>query len=191
LLLQCTLERTLSDARLQDLWRDYEDGWQTFARSFALGIDQWYHAIALAYPTSVYWKFRDVEQLFQASERPFQALVDNGINPNLLRVISRGGTPPDAIGGDGPLAETHALMRQLLPQRDARITLAPNVALRESVTLDIGSYKAFQPPVGSDRPLDPNVTLYWMDVLKNSHVLPPMHVMPRTCWRFYFSDGSR
>jgi len=58
------------------------------------------------------------------------------------------------------------------------------------VTLDIGSYKAFQRHVGANQPLDPNVTLYWKDVLKNSHVLPPMHVMPRTCWRFYFSDGS-
>jgi 2-polyprenyl-6-methoxyphenol hydroxylase-like FAD-dependent oxidoreductase len=190
LLLQCTIERKLRDPQLQELWRDYEDGWQTFARSFALGIDQWYHAIALAYPNSVYWKFRDVEQLFPTSERPFQALVDNGINPNLLRIISRGGTTLDAIGGDGPLAETRELTRQLLPARDARIRLAPNVALKESVTLDIGSYKAFQPHGGSNRPLDPNVTLYWKDVLKNSHVLPPMHVMPRTCWRFYSSDGS-
>lgn len=191
LLLQCTIERKLPDAQLQELWRDYEDGWQTFARSFALGIDQWYHAIAQAYPNSVYWRFRDVEQLFPVSERPFQALVDNGINPNLLRIISRGGTTLDAIGGNGPLAETRELARKLLPARDARIRLAPNVALKESATLDIGSYKAFQPHVGSDHPLDPNVTLYWKDVLKNSHVLPPMHVMPRTCWRFYFGDGSQ
>jgi 2-polyprenyl-6-methoxyphenol hydroxylase-like FAD-dependent oxidoreductase len=191
LLLQCTIERKLPDAQLDELWRDYEDGWQTFARSFALGIDQWYHAIALEYPNSVYWKFRDLEQLFPTSERPFQALVDNGINPNLLRIISRGGTTLDAVGGGGPLAETRELTRRLLPARDARIKLAPNVALKQSVTLDIGSYKAFQPHVGSDQPLDQNVTLYWKDVLKNSHVLPPMHVMPRTCWRFYFSDGSR
>jgi hypothetical protein len=190
LLLQCTIEKTLPDAQLQELWGDYEGGWQTFARSFALGIDQWYHAIALEYPNSVYWKFRDAEQIFPTSERPFQALVDNGINPNLLRIISRGGTTLDAIGGDGPLAETRELTRRLLPARNARIKLAPNVALKQSVTLDIGSYKAFQPHVGADHPLDPNVTLYWKDVLKNSHVLPPMHVMPRTCWRFYFSDGS-
>ena len=191
LLLQCTIERTLSDLQLSELWKDYEDGWQTFARSFALGIDQWYHAIALAYPDSVYWRFRDTEPLFATAERPFQALVDNGINPNLLRVISRGGgTTLDAIGGSGPLAETRDYLRRLLPSRDARITLAPNVSLRESVTLDIGSYKAFQPPVASDQPLDPNVALYWTDVLKNSHVLPPIHVMPRPCWRFHFSDGS-
>ncbi len=188
LLLQCTIEGTLPDAHTQELWRDYEDGWQTFARSFALGIDQWYHAIALSYPNSVYWAFRDKEQLFPPSERPFQALVDNGLNPNLLRIISRGGTTLDAIGGDGPLAETRELARRLLPPRDARITLAPNVALKESLTLDIGSYKAFQPPVGSGRPLDPNVAFYWKDVLKNSHVLPPMHVMPRRCWRFHFGD---
>jgi len=131
------------------------------------------------------------EPLFPTAERPFQALVDNGINPNLLRVISRGGgTTLDAIGGSGPLAETRDYLRRLLPSRDARITLAPNVSLRESVTLDIGSYKAFQPPVASDQPLDPNVALYWTDVLKNSHVLPPIHVMPRPCWRFHFSDGS-
>jgi 2-polyprenyl-6-methoxyphenol hydroxylase-like FAD-dependent oxidoreductase len=191
LLLQCTLERTLADAKLQELWRDYEDGWQTFARSFALGIDQWYHAIALTYPNSVYWKFRDAEQLFPTSERPFQALVDNGINPNMLRVISRGrGTTLDAIRGDGPLVEARELTKRLLPAPDARIMLAPNVALKESLTLDIGSYKAFQPYAGSTQQLDPNVTLYWKDVLKNSHVLPPMHVAPRTCWRFYFADGS-
>ena len=80
------------------------------------------------------------------------ALVDNGINPNLLRIISRGGTTLDAIGGGGPLAETREFTRRLMPARDARIKLAPNVALKQSVTLDISSYKAFQPHVGSDQP---------------------------------------
>ena len=91
----------------------------------------------------------DVEQLFPTSERPFQALVDNGINPNLLRIISRGGTALDAIGGDGPLAETRELTRQLLPARDAGSDWPRRSALKESVTLDIGSYKAFEPHVGS------------------------------------------
>src|SRR5262249_61787059 len=97
----------------------------------------------------------------------------------------------DAIRGDGPLVEAREFAKRLLPARDARITLAPNVALKESLTLDIGSYKAFQPYAESNQTLDPNVTLYWKDVLKNSHVLPSMHVMPRTCWRFYFGDGSQ
>src|SRR5262249_59411676 len=139
LLLQCTLERTVPDTQLPELWRDYEDGWQTFARSFALGIDQWYHAIALTYPDSVYWKFRGAEQLFPTSERPFQALVDNGINPNMLRVISRGrGTTLDAIRGDGPLVEARELTKRLLQAPDGRITLAPHVALKDSLPLHLG-----------------------------------------------------
>ena len=186
--IEYTLNQRLPALLLRELWDDYEEGWQGLARTFALAIDQWYHAIALASPNSVYWQFRAEEQLFDPVARPFQVLVDNGVSPNMLRVMTRGSITVDALGNTGPFVE--ALTRaRTLPTPDARIVLAGNVQIKDSVALETSRAKGVQ-SAGTTFG-DPAGALYWSDPLKHASEVPPLHPPPRACCRLYFSDGSR
>lgn len=55
LLIRSTLDdKNLTDEMKKDVWHDYDEEWHKIAHSFALSIDQWYHAIAKSNPQSIF-----------------------------------------------------------------------------------------------------------------------------------------
>jgi hypothetical protein len=181
-----TLEGTMSEPMRREMWADYDQGWQGIARSFGLSIDQWYHAIATNHPSSVYWSSRANAQMFDVRSRPFQALVDTGIAPDLLRVLSKGTDKVTDIGRSGPLVEALAHVNAPGPL-DQTYRLRKDVAVKESITVDPVRGKAVQSP-NPTVPIDPAAARYWTDPIRFADEVAPSYGSPRHCHRFYFKD---
>jgi len=110
------------------------------------------------------------------------------VNPNLLRVITRGRMSIEALGGSGPLVDAFDEAKSL-PGPNALLRLADGVAIKESVALQTSTAKGVQ-PFGADAP-DPSAALYWKDPLRNGSAVPPLYASPRPCHRFYFTTGQQ
>ncbi|NUU22370.1 MAG: FAD-dependent oxidoreductase, partial [Streptomycetaceae bacterium] len=98
LLLETTLTGGLDARSVRDLWHDYDEAWHGMAETFALSIDQWYHALGKDRPESVYWRHRGDGPDLAIQERTFDVLLNTAVTPNLMQVIS--GAAPT---GAGPL----------------------------------------------------------------------------------------
>lgn len=185
-LLGWTSRREAPESDLREGWRDYDWGWRRLARSFALAIDQWYHAIRKAYPGSVYWNGRADRPLGIAGlqDDTFAALVDTNVSPDLLHVLTRGSQRYEDLDQSGPLVRNR---RSGTPTFDAgtRIRLRTGVRMRPSVTLDLPRAKAVSAPGSSDT----GPARYWQDPLANANAVPPLYSAPRRCFRFGSPGG--
>jgi 2-polyprenyl-6-methoxyphenol hydroxylase-like FAD-dependent oxidoreductase len=182
-LLEATFDSAITDTLKRELWIDYEDSWQGIARSFSLAIDQWYHAISVSNPTSVYWERRAGQPLLNIRDQTFNALVDTGVSPDLLRVITKGTTRLEDLGHDGALVAALDKTHQTEPTVENRVALRAGVAVKDSLTLNIGNPKGMQPP-GSAPPIEA-IGRYWTDPMRYSKDIPPHYAGPTRCRRFY------
>jgi len=126
--------------------------------------------------------------MFDVRSRPFQALVDTGIAPDLLRVLSKGTDRVEDIGRSGPLVEA------LSHVKDARAgnktyRLRASVVVKESVTVDPARGKAVQSR-DPNVPVDPAAARYWTDPLRHAADVDPSYGEPRHCHRFHVADDA-
>jgi flavin-dependent dehydrogenase len=174
-----TLDDGIPETHKRDLWQDYADGWQEFARAFAYAIDQWYHAIAQKNAQSVYWNRRGAVPTFEGHRETFAALVDIAFVGELFNVATPGGSDPTwrDIAANSPAQK--ALERQFaeLNISDATVLrLAPDTVTRRSPKFHIFPEKGVQRgfrTIERDPTVREALRQYWADPVKNGHVLPP------------------
>ncbi len=167
----------------REIWHDYEEVLKQLARSFALGIDQWYSAIARDNPESVYWTNRSRASTLPFRREAFQALINVGLSSDLVQIITRETGDLRTIGSDGPLMQTLDDLIAAEPDIHDLVRLKATVALKPSVTLD--------PQLGDSEDGRPNPLLhgpYWKDPLARADQVRPLFRIPAPCQRFYFTD---
>ena len=71
-----TLNSSLDATARQDLWDDYNARFRTSAKTLALMIDQWYHAIGRAHPDSIFAKLRGQWPTLDLRDDTFPALLN-------------------------------------------------------------------------------------------------------------------
>ncbi|MCA1220284.1 NAD(P)/FAD-dependent oxidoreductase [Streptomyces sp. 8L] len=189
MLLENTLCGTLSEQDKRDLWRDYDEGWHGMAETFALSIDQWYHALGKADPDSIYWSHRGGGPDLDIQERTFDVLLNTAVTPNLMQVIT--GAP---VVGAAPLSRAAEKAEPAPLPADTVVTLAPDVTVREAVALDVPGFKAFVPAPPFDTDVDEKTKAsygrYWSDpVAHGDEVVSPVD-SPTMAYRFSRSDGE-
>lgn len=184
LLIKEALEGTRSAEECRDLWRDYDASWHRLGSSFALVIDQWYHAIAEAHPDSVYWRRKSVTRVAGLQTAAFQAVVDTAVSPDLVRVLTREVDDLETVLSTGPIAE---LRRAAGASEDTPLALAPGVRFRAGVSAGVGQSRGSYRP-GEEAKVGSPVARYWDDPLSPDVDLPPMYGEPVPCW--YFDDGE-
>ena len=190
LLLRATLAGELSDQDKRDLWRDYDEGWHGMAETFALSIDQWYHAIGKANPGSTYWRTRGTKIDLEVEDRTFDALLNTAFTPDLLQLITEGTRRPADLDASGPFVAAAALAEPDRLAPDSTIALDPRVRVRRGAALDVPGFKAFVPPPPFDLPAEAKAAIarYWEDPVANGAavVSPTEHPVP--CHRFTLGD---
>ncbi len=137
LLLTATLDPSRPHAQKQDLWDDYEQDWGLTARSFALAIDQWYHAISRSYPESLYWRSRAENAMADDRSQTFHALVNTEFSTDLLHVLTKTTDDLDQLDTMGPLARKIVAIAKDKPAPTDVIRLRPEVELRESHAVQV------------------------------------------------------
>ena len=143
LLIRSTLSQNLSKTELRRLWEDYDKEWHNVAQSFALSIDQWYHAIANDNPDSVYWKVRQntVTDL-SIREASFQGLIDAAITPDLLQIMTKGSLDQRDLDAQGPFLRMLADLNRAEPDDDVAVRLRSGTECIDSRTLAVPGFKA-------------------------------------------------
>jgi flavin-dependent dehydrogenase len=131
LLLEATLDPNRPQSQKQDLWDDYEQDWGLTARSFALAIDQWYHAISRTYPESLYWRTRAESSMADDRSQTFHALVNTEFSTDLLHVLTKNTDDLGQLDTTGPLARKIDAIANDKPALTDVIRLRPGVELRE------------------------------------------------------------
>jgi hypothetical protein len=180
-----------TEAERRDLFVDYDASWHGIADSFALAIDQWYHAIAKNNPGSIYWSSRADETIMDIRELTFNALVDTAVSPDLLLVLTKGRGGVDDLDAAGPLMKALDAQRQLSPEDDVVVSLAPGVQVRESLSLEVprskqaAAYTAFPPQEAAERIRD-----YWTDPVANGDRVPALYGPPKRCYRATLGDHA-
>jgi flavin-dependent dehydrogenase len=189
MLLESTLTRGYPEQDTRDLWRDYDQEWHGMAETFALSIDQWYHAIGKNNPDSIYWQSRVTGADLGIQERTFDALLNTAFTPDLLVLITEGTGLMSDLDAEGPFVQRsqQAEPRQLRPE--ATVTLADGVEVRHGVALDVPGFKAFipPPPFGLPDELKQAITRYWQDLPANGDRLPDPVREPIPCHRFFLA----
>lgn len=137
LLLKASIDPSRSQASKQELWNDYEQDWGLTARSFALAIDQWYHAISKTYPQSLYWQARADNVMTDDRDETFHALVNTEFSTDLLHVLTRNTDDIERLDSLGPLARKIDNLRTDKPNDSDRITLGGGVELREGQAIQV------------------------------------------------------
>lgn len=190
LLLQTAADESLTETQQRDLWRDYDEGWHGMAESFALSIDQWYHAIGKNNPGSVYWHSRGRTIDLDIQERTFDALLNTAFTPDLLQLITSGSRKMADLDAEGPFVRAAGLAEPSAPADDAVLRLAPGVSVRRNGALDVPGFKAFIPPEPFDLPAEvkAGITRYWQDPVRNGDATFSPLAEPVPCHRFHFSD---
>jgi hypothetical protein len=171
LLIELAFSETVSEADKRDLFRDYDEGWRGMACSFAVILDQWYHAIARTHSNSIYWETRTSESLVDVRLSTFNDLVDTAVSPDLLMVITKGEGKLSELT-DGPLVEALRLAGKE-PRDDQRVALKNDVVVRPSVSLAVGLSKinlAMMREGGLDR-----LRAYWADPVNNRQDIPRLY----------------
>ncbi|MCZ4611452.1 NAD(P)/FAD-dependent oxidoreductase [Streptomyces sp. Lzd4kr] len=177
MVIMCTADPAIPSAHKRDLWRDYDRGWHGMAESYALSIDQWYHAIGRSHPESSYWQIRGAGVGLDLRERTFHALLSSGMNPGLLQVLTRGTRSLSDLDSTGPYMRALHLADPGDPPESAWLALAPGVYCRESVGLEVPGFKAL---AHGDSPQ------YWLDPVRYHDVVRTPHARPIPCRRFGF-----
>jgi flavin-dependent dehydrogenase len=102
LVIRSTFDPSIPPAMKREAWADYQENLQEFARSFALGIDQWYAAIARDNPDSSHWRGLAEYGTLPVRRQTFQALVNVGLSSDLIRVTPRAPGTSAALVRRGP-----------------------------------------------------------------------------------------
>ena len=142
LLIRATYDSGISEREKRDLWTDYDADWHGVARSFAVAIDQWYHAIAERHPSSVYWARRAESGFQDLRADTFHALVDTDISPDLFYVLTNGSGDPEDLGQAGAASKAirrfagEGLRGEVVPR------LRDGVSVREGLTVEVVRVKA-------------------------------------------------
>lgn len=187
LLLAETFSDTLSVQEKQDLWRDYDDGWRGLAETFALSIDQWYHAIGKNDAESIYWRSRGSVGDLELQDRTFDALLNTALIPDLLQVLSGGTGRMEDLDRDGPYMRAAGLAQPATLADDTPLRLADDVTVRRGPGLDVPGFKAFMPAAPYTVPPEVKAafTRYWQDPLEFGSALPSPLDAPLACHRFF------
>lgn len=183
-LIKIAFDPQVPEGHKREVWEDYHVFWRNIARSFALGIDQWYAEIARDRPQSVYWRYRGSIPTFDTRRETFQGLVNGGIDSGLLHIITRGTNNLGVLGEEGPLRKTVEQLRQMEPPDTARVRLRASVALRASLTMEDGGASRDGRPSAFDH------GPFWDDPIGRAGEVRPLFGDPLPCHRFYFTDGS-
>jgi flavin-dependent dehydrogenase len=192
LLLQAATSGDLTEQQVRDLWRDYDEGWHGMAESFALSIDQWYHAIAKNNPDSVYWQSRGSTIDLDIQERTFDALLNTAFTPDLLQLITSGTGRMADLDRSGNFIRAAEMAEPAAPDAGTVLSLSPSVSVRQGVGLDVPGFKAFIPPPPFELPaeLKAAIARYWQDPGANGGALPSPAAEPVPCHRFFFHDQT-
>ncbi|WP_080645964.1 NAD(P)/FAD-dependent oxidoreductase [Salinispora arenicola] len=189
MLLEHTLTGELNEQGCRDLWRDYDEGWHGMAETFALSIDQWYHALGGQDPESIYWRHRSSSPDLDIQERTFDVLLNTSVTPNLMQLIT--GAP---MQGEGPLTRANERAEPAAIDVDATLTLAPGVVVRETVGLDVPGFKGHLPPPPFDDEVSEatkaGIATYWADPVTNRDVIESPSALPVPAHRIGFADGA-
>lgn len=188
-LLEATLTNKIGEQAIRDLWRDYDEGWHGMAETFALSIDQWYHALGKSNPDSIYWQHRGSGPDLDIQEQTFDVLLNTAVTPNLLEVIT--GAP---LQNAGPLSRASENAEPAPQALDATVRLAPGVAARETFGLEVPGFKGFVPAppfdTGVDDAAKAAIARYWSDPVVNGDAVISPASSPVSAHRFFFQDGS-
>ena len=186
-LLAATADPGLSEQDKRDLWRDYDEGWHGMASTFALSIDQWYHAIGKANPDSIYWRSRGTTADLDIQDRTFDALLNTAFTPDLLQIVTTGTGQLSDLDPEGPFVRAAALAD---PEgrltADTELTLPAEATVRPGVSLEVPGFKAAIPPAPYEIPpeLTTAITHYWRDPIANGHTLTTPNGAPQPSHRF-------
>ncbi len=185
MMLRHTADPRVPEQQKRDLWHDYDRGWHGMAKTFALSIDQWYHAIGKNNPGSVYWQSRGTTIDLGIHERTFDALLNTAFTPDLLQIITGGTRRIEDLDPQGPFIAATAMAQPDAPDPDALVTLAAGVSVRTGLALDVPGFKAFVPPPPYEIPAEAKAAIarYWEDPVKNGDSVPPT-ALPVPCHRF-------
>jgi flavin-dependent dehydrogenase len=185
LVIQSTLGDGFSVQQKRDLWEDYDREWHGMAETFALSIDQWYHAIARANPGGTYWKMRGNSPELGVREETFLHLLNTAFTPDLLQLMTRSGRMQD-LDAEGPYMRASAIARPPSVSDATLVTLAPDVELRETIGVDVPGFKAFIPPPPFEIPPQAKTQIahYWEDPVRNGSAAPNPHDAPLRVHRF-------
>jgi flavin-dependent dehydrogenase len=190
LVLRSTIGGDLDEQQKRDLWRDYDEGWHGMAETFALSIDQWYHAIGKANPGSTYWRSRGRALDMDIQDRTFDALLNTAFTPDLLQLITSGTRRMADLDASGPFVVAATMAEPDAPAPDSRVVLDPEVQVRRGVALDVPGFKAFVPPPPFDLPPEAKAAIarYWEDPVANGDVVVSPTAHPLPCHRFALPD---
>jgi hypothetical protein len=190
LLLAATADGSIPEECKRDLWADYDSGWHGMAETYALSIDQWYHAIAKANPDSIYWRSRGTSVDLDIREQTFQALLNTAFTPDLLRVITKGSRQLADLEASGPFMAAYGMAEPPPLADDDVLTLAPGTTIRESLALDVPGFKAIIPPPPFDLPAAAKAAIatYWSDPVAVGAQLPGPLDAPVPCLRIERTD---
>jgi hypothetical protein len=179
-----TLSGQLTERQQRELWSDYTREWRGIAQSFALAIDQWYHAISEQNADSVYWSRRSGHSKSLGIRRAtFQALVDTAITPDLLEVLTHGSHELRDLGESGAFLETVSDILKAEPNPEAQLYLGAT-QIHESFTVDAPGFKASPPPTNPPPELLERIANFWRDPMANNDQLPCPYDGPIPCHRF-------
>jgi len=189
LIIKSTLDSDLTERDKRDLWRDYDARWHITAETFGLAIDQWYHDIANFYPKSVYWNSRGRTRAdLNIREASFHAMVDTGITPDLIRILTQGSLDTKALDKDGPFLQTQGVVLAQEPNDTDLIAIAPDVAIRESLSVDVPGFKAAIVPTALPQPVNTALRDYWVNPIANGDKIQAPLDKPLRCHRIYFES---
>ncbi|NLU73287.1 NAD(P)/FAD-dependent oxidoreductase [Streptomyces sp. HNM0575] len=187
LLLEQTIAGDIDEQSKRDLWRDYDEGWHGMAETFALSIDQWYHALGNADPDSIYWRHRGQGPDLDIQERTFDVLLNTAVTPNLMQVIT--GAP---MQGPGPLSRALEAAQPEPITEDTPLRLAEGTVVRESIAMDVPGFKAFVPAPPFDNDVDEKTKAayahYWADPVANGDTVTSPVAAPVKARRFSLPD---
>ncbi|HEV8556661.1 MAG TPA: NAD(P)/FAD-dependent oxidoreductase [Actinophytocola sp.] len=186
LLLEQTFSSALSEQDKRDLWQDYDEGWHGLAETFALSIDQWYHAIGKNDPESVYWRSRGAVADLDIQDRTFDALLNTALIPDLLQVLSGGTGRIEDLDRDGPYMRAAGLAEPAEVDDGTPLRLVGGVTARRGPGVDVPGFKAFMPPAPYQVPPEVKAAFaqYWKDPLSDGGALPAPLDAPLACHRF-------
>lgn len=193
-LLAARADDSLDEQAKRDLWRDYDEGWHGMAETFALSIDQWYHAIGKNNPGSIYWQSRGTTIDLDIQDRTFDALLNTAFTPDLLQLITSGSGRMEDLDEAGPYVQAAKAARPReageTAEPDAMVALADGVAARTGFGLDVPGFKAFIPPPPFTFPdeLKEAIARYWEDPMKYGSLAPTPTAEPAPCHRFHVPD---
>jgi flavin-dependent dehydrogenase len=190
LLIRNTLASNQSQTELCHMWEDYNKEWHNVAHSFALSIDQWYHAIANDNPDSVYWKVRQntVTDL-GIRKASFQGLVDAAITPDLLQVMTKGTFDQRDLDAEGPFLRMLADLSRAEPDDTVSVRLRSGTECIESSTLAVPGFKASLLAANSTAEERRRAGEYWQHLRTHSVPMPSPHDDVVPCVRFVDVEG--